>query len=584
MRRVCLLLLLMTILLSLPCAAAFTDVPQGAYYTEAVAWAVEHRVTDGMTAETFCPDAPCTRAQIVSFLWKLSGRPEPAAEEPFTDVSPGDWFYTAVCWAAGTGVTRGVTPSVFQPDRVCTRAEGAAFLYQYYGGGALSGRLPFRDVPSSAWFFPAVRWAYERSVVSGVMNSRFLPEGSFTRAHMVTMLRRAEQPAPQWQTAVFLGVEGYGSVSSKDAFRYRFFLDGKTVSCTIAGDEGAYAFQNLLMEGEAFRVQIENGVLTRLLPADTASLRAEDAESRALYRVTLLPGGAKAEPCAFQSGVRAALGEKSAYLLSSGAVTSPPVSGEAGERTVRNFLSNALMPVGRTLYVYGGGWNWQDTAASDLCRSTALPDAWQRFFLSQTGHYNYKNPSPAESFYPFGGWNEYYFAGLDCSGYVGWAVYRTLNTADGLAGYVCSAAEQASDFAARGLGRVSHSTADLRPGDIVSMSGHVWICLGRCADGSIVILHSTPSPSRTGEKGGGVQLGAIGESACCEAYRLAEQYLSRYYPAWYERYAPSLKSPGSYLSVSGVFTWSALSDPDGIRNMQAPEVLRLLFQEGGAAR
>ncbi len=582
MRKVCLLLLIL-FLLSLPCAAAFVDVPQEAYYTAAVDWAVENRVTDGMTPETFCPDAPCTRAQIVSFLWKLSGRPESDFAEPFADVGLADWFYPAVCWAVETGVTRGVTPTAFQPDRVCTRAEGAAFLYQYYGGQAPSGWLPFRDVPEDAWFFPAVRWAYERSVVNGVMNSRFQPDGSFTRAHIVTMLHRAEQGAAAWHTAVYLGVENYGSVSDKAAFRYRFFLDGRTVSCVIAPDDGAYVFQNHLMEGEAYRVQIENGVLARLLDAPVVSLQSADAEGRALYRVTPGPGGARAEKSAFVSGARAALGGESAYLLPDGAISPPPVSGKAGVRTVRNFLLNALMPVGRTLYVYGGGWNWQDTGAGDLCRSAALPEVWQRFFLNQTGHYNYKNPSPAESWYPFGGWNEYSYAGLDCSGYVGWAVYRTLNTADGGAGYVCSASDQAADLAARGLGSVRRSTADLRPGDIVSISGHVWICLGKCSDGSIVILHSTPSPSRTGEKGGGVQLGAIG-SAGCEANRLADRYLSQYYPAWYARYAPSLKDPGSYLAANGVFTWSALTDPDGVRSLSAPEVLRLLFAEGGAAR
>ena len=577
MRRVCLLLFLMAILLSLPGTAAFVDVPTDAYFADAVDWAVKNRVTDGMTAETFCPDAPCTRAQIAAFLWKLSGRPDADQAEPFDDVTPSDWFYPAVCWAAETGVARGVTPTQFQPERVCTRAEGAAFLYQFYGAPDPSGRLPFQDVPSDAWFAPAVRWAYERSVVNGVMNSRFQPEGSFTRAHVVTMLHRAEQTAPAWSTAVYLGVEHYGAVENKDAFRYRFFLEGQSVTCAIAPDDGDYAFQNHLMEGEACRVQIENGVLTRLLDAPNAALQPADAEGRALWRVTYAPGGAKVEKCAFVPGNRAALGETCACLLPSGEIIAPPVAGIPGERTVRNFLLNALMPVGRTLYVYGGGWNWQDTGASELCRSAALPDVWQRFFQSQTGHYNYKNPSPAESFYPFGGWNEYYYAGLDCSGYVGWAVYRTLNAADGGERYVCSASRQASELAARGLGTVRQSTADLRPGDIVSISGHVWICLGRCSDGSVVILHSTPSPSRTGEKGGGVQLGAIGGSTSCEAYRLADQYLSRYYPAWYERYAPSLKSPGSYLSANGVFTWSALTDPDGVKNMQAPEVLRLLF-------
>ena len=263
-------------------------------------------------------------------------------------------------------------------------------------------------------------------------------------------------------------------------------------------------------------------------------------------------------------------------------MASPPVRSVPGERTVLNFLRSALMPVGRALYVYGGGWNWQDTAASEQACSVDLPESWGRFFAAQTADYNYKSADPAQSYYPFGGWNEYHYAGLDCSGYVGWAVNRALRASDGGEGYVCSAAGQARMLADLGLGIFSGSTANLRPGDIVSISGHVWICLARCGDGSVVILHSTPSLSRTGVKGGGAQIGALGSSQNCEAWRLASEYMQRYYPQWSERYAPALRSYETYTDVSrgGVFRWTALSDPEGLRGMTAREVLRCLFSEG----
>ena len=569
---------------SISARAAFSDVSGDAYYADAVSWAVENRVTDGMSETEFAPDAPCTRAQIVAFLWKLSGRPEAKGEIAFQDVAESDWFCPAVRWAVAEGVTDGVTPQTFEPDRVCTRAEGAAFLHKFYGGEESCSWLPFRDVPADAWYRPALCWAYGAGVVNGVLAGRYGPYGSFTRAHIVTMLYRAEHRAADFfETAVDLGVEGYGTdaadKSRLDAFRYRFFSRGETWTCAMAPDDGVYAFQNHLEEGEAYRLHRENGVLTHLLDAETVTLADADLAGKQSYVVSLNPGQTAVSPGAAQPGDRAAIDGTVIYRLLPQPEVSVPVSGEPGVRTVRNFLANALMPVGNALYVYGGGWNWQDNAASDQTRSVAMPDSWSRFFGSRTADYHYKNPDSAASFYPFRGWNAYYYAGLDCSGYVGWAVYRTLNTTDYGAGYVGSASGQAADFARRGLGALSYDTAALCPGDIVSISGHVWICVGRCGDGSLVILHSTPSPSRTGQKGGGVQLGAIGGSEGCEAYRLISQVIPTHYPAWYERYLPTLQSPELYLSVKGVFSWSGetLSDPDGFRNMTAAEVLSVLF-------
>lgn len=566
--------------------AAFTDVPENAYYAPAVRWAVENRVTDGVSETAFAPNDPCTRAQIVAFLWKLSGRPEASGEVAFQDVSESDWFYPAVRWAVAEGVTNGVTPQTFEPDRVCTRAEGAAFLQKFYGGEAACVWLPFKDVPAGAWYRSALCWAYGAGVVNGLLAGRYGPLGSFTRAHIVTMLYRAEhRTADFYETAVYLGVEGYGTAaadkSGLDSFRYRFFSRGETFTCTMAPDEGMYTFQNHLEEGEAYRIHWENGVITNLLDAETVTLRDSDLAGKQCYVVSLNAGHTAVAPGAARAGDRAVVDGDHVYRLLPQPDAAVPVSGEPGLRTVRNFLANALMPVGNALYVYGGGWNWQDNAASDQTRSVALPESWQRFFQSRTADYHYKATEPTASFYPFRGWNAYYFAGLDCSGYVGWCVYRTLNTADLGAGFVTSASDQAADLAHRGLGTLSYDTSALRPGDVVSIGGHVWICVGRCGDGSLVILHSTPSPSRTGQKGGGAQLGAIGSSESCEAYRLIDRYLSAYYPAWYARYVPTLQSPGLYLSVKGVFSWSgsALSDPEGLRSMSAAQVLSSLFGE-----
>ena len=127
---------------------------------------------------------------------------------------------------------------------------------------------------------------------------------------------------------------------------------------------------------------------------------------------------------------------------------------------------------------------------------------------------------------------------------------------------------------------------DLKPADIVSISDHhVWISLGTCDDGSVVIAHCTPSKSRTNNPGGGVQISAIGDSTDCEAYRLAKKYMSKYYPKWYDRYPIYLTDPNVYLAVdkgnAGRFRWSdnCLLDPERITDMTPEEVLKLLFNE-----
>lgn len=262
-----------------------------------------------------------------------------------------------------------------------------------------------------------------------------------------------------------------------------------------------------------------------------------------------------------------------------------PVSGTSGLLTLKNFLATAMEPAGVTLYVYGGGWNLEDTGSSEQAVSIGLPETWLDFFESQDASYSY------EDYYPVGGQNRYYYAGADCSGFVGWAVYNLINTENGNSGYVCKFGEMAASLADAGYGTVSTDVSDIRPGDIVSIDGHVWISLGRCSDGSIVILHSTPSESVSGGKGGGVQLSALNPSSDsnenCEAYALADKYMSEYYPDWSERYSAELKSYSLYTTFDsgnsqGIFHWDTenfLTDPEGFLEMTAEEILKELFGE-----
>ena len=132
-------------------------------------------------------------------------------------------------------------------------------------------------------------------------------------------------------------------------------------------------------------------------------------------------------------------GENNAY--------EPPVTGTPGEHTLKNFLATALEPVGTTLYIYGGGWNWQDNGSSIQATTIGISPDWVRFFIEQDEDFTYR--AKDGGFYPYGGFNEYYYAGLDCSGYLGWVVYNTLNDKSGGEGYVGTYFEKQGDTAGR---------------------------------------------------------------------------------------------------------------------------------------
>ena len=370
----------------------------------------------------------------------------------------------------------------------------------------------------------------------------------------------------QVMDAVYLGVENYGSEKvnkdNKKKFSYRFEIDGKEkilkIDNGVKNEQGEYTYpiQNVLKEGYSYEITVKNRKVT---------------------------------------GAEEIYTEADSYQ--------PPVKGNPGERTLKNFFATAMMPVGTTLYIYGGGWNWQDEGASIQTRTIGLSDDWRRFFYFQDVNYTFKEKDgdeskkdAAHSYYPYGGYNEYYYAGLDCSGYVGWTLYNVMNKEDGKDGYVMSSTKLAKTLVEKGWGKwtqnykkpVNYKDSEFLPGDIFSKKGHVWICLGTCEDGSIVILHSTAADSRTGQPGGGPELSAIGESKDCDAYRLADEYMSAYFPDWYARYPIALKNYEEYTHVEGEyvgkFSWNltgadaVLSDPDNLRSKRPEEILEILFK------
>ena len=173
-------------------ASPFTDVPKDSYYEEAVNWAVEQGITAGTTATTFSPNAACTRAQAVTFLWRAAGSPAPeSGVMPFTDVAEGSYYHDAVLWAVEQGITKGTTDTTFTPNAKCTRAQIVTFLWRSQKSPASDSVNPFTDVAADAYYADAVLWAAENGVTSGTTATTFSPNNNCTRAQIVTFLWRS---------------------------------------------------------------------------------------------------------------------------------------------------------------------------------------------------------------------------------------------------------------------------------------------------------------------------------------------------------------------------------------------------------
>lgn len=427
--------------------------------------------------------------------------------------------------------------------------------------------------------------------------------------------------------AVYLGVENYGTLGrdSMNTFTHCFWNDGVTVKYQVSIANN-YKVQNVLQEGYLYDLTVAGGKVTAatLLNGDAAgtvtaisanSIQVEnqtvttDSHS-AIYSISASAGLVTVKEDTLKAGDTVRVFENNGvaariYKTFVAQPYTPPVDGTAGTKTLKNFLATALEPVGTGLYIYGGTWDWQDVGSSNQAATIGIPQSWIDFFQSQDASFTYRdkdgkdaNKDAAHSYYPYGEWNQYYYAGVDCSGYVAWVLYNTMNTVSGGAGYVEGAKKMAQSCTTRGWGTLTtsfgtptnHADSDFHPGDIFSMNGHVWICLGTCDDGSIVFMHSTPSDSKAGQPGGGVQISALNPKNTgknCEAYRLASYYMAKFFPAWSARYDAVLKGYEDYSSFSkpecGKFSWSldgangSLTDPEGYASKTPAQILADLF-------
>ena len=174
--------------------SSFVDVPSGSYYEDAVDWAVANGITTGTDAAHFSPDGICTRAQAVTFLWRTAGRPAPESRTmPFTDVPADSYYYDAVLWAVENGITKGTSSTTFSPDDTCTRAQIVTFLWRSEQSPAAGSSNPFTDVSADAYYADAVLWAVKEAITTGTTRTTFSPDAECTRAQIVTFLWRCKK-------------------------------------------------------------------------------------------------------------------------------------------------------------------------------------------------------------------------------------------------------------------------------------------------------------------------------------------------------------------------------------------------------
>lgn len=170
-------------------APEFSDVSVNAYYSNAVKWAVEEGITSGTgDGTTFSPNTTCTKAQILTYLWRANGSPDPTKTNPFTDIKTTDYFCKAALWAVEKGLVSG---STFGANTDCTRAMTVEYMWKAAGSPASAGKADFDDVPANADYAQAVAWAVEKSITSGTGNGNFSPAATCTRGQIVTFLYRA---------------------------------------------------------------------------------------------------------------------------------------------------------------------------------------------------------------------------------------------------------------------------------------------------------------------------------------------------------------------------------------------------------
>jgi hypothetical protein len=247
----------------------FLDVNETQFFYTPVLWAVEEGITAGLAADSFGPFAVCNRAQVVTFLWRAAGCPEPSGtENPFTDVAAGSFYERAVLWAVENGITAGLTADTFGPNAPCNRAQVVTFLSRARNARLPEGAVnPFEDVKETDFYYAPVLWALENGVTAGSDATHFNPNGQCQRAQVVTFLYRAKDLPIAYD--LHCAVEGEGTIT----LSHTAALAGETVTVTVTPAEG-WVLDRVWCENDTELTQISDTEYTFTMPGQEEIIHA----------------------------------------------------------------------------------------------------------------------------------------------------------------------------------------------------------------------------------------------------------------------------------------------------------------------
>lgn len=438
----------------------------------------------------------------------------------------------------------------------------------------------FGDVSKRHWAYDVANYAAEKGLMQGTGSNRFEPETTTSRATFVTVLARQKgADLSAYTTTQFKDVdikEWYGA-SVQWAFDkgivkgYSNDFFGPNDSITRE-DMMTMLYSYAKFDSAKDTTTIDFSVLNQFSDKDKIDSWAKEATAWCIGN-KIINGVGNGVLSPRSNSNRAQIAKILKVYITGDAGSYTPVRPVAGLRTLKNYLNIALEPVGNCMYIWGGGW-----VGSDTNRIGVNPN-WKVWADQQTSAYNHKN------------YRYKYGYGLDCSGYIGWVTYNTLNTTSGNSGYVTISREMASTFAKKGFGTytdkanvTTHKVGDIMSSTCSDGCRHVWISLGQCSDGSVVLVHSSPQGVRIA---GTIFANlpedyeeAIPESYKTEAVKLAEYYMSKYYADWYARY-PNCYAINTYNTHFSAMSWNlnngVLSDPEAYVNMTPQQVLTNLI-------
>ncbi|MEE3419767.1 MAG: S-layer homology domain-containing protein [Lachnospiraceae bacterium] len=600
----------------------FSDVKSSDYYYSAVLWAVQQGITVGTKPDQFSPGMGCTRAHVVSFLQRAykATLNQQAASEPFKDVSNKNYYYNSVRWALKYGITSGTTATTFSPNKSCTRADTVTFLYRAVKAAASAsnaGKVTPTPTPTATptpTVTPAAANTTEEIVrrnstigkdaalTDGVYRFVSVADAGFAmavdgnslndRGNIEVSATRTNETT-QWFNVKSLG-DGIYVISNfasdrRLSVQYASQEDGGNIQQFHVTDHDAQKWYiRRLTSGKIVIVNKYSGRVIEVSGknvaegancdqiSETDSANAQwDAvrvknttrftgwvlrDSQRYYRRNgvLLTGTQVVDGKTLHFSDKGVLYYKiyvdGYYYDENGmkaSVKSPYRTTINGKKTLKTLLQNAMVPCGRTLYIWGGGWGGYNV---DTAIIGVPSDSWSFFTEYADSNYDYKN------------YRYQYGKGLDCSGFIAWDVYNTAYTAKNQANIVYQSSTVATEYQKKGWVRLDDKK--YYPGDIVSMSGHVWMCLGTYDDGSILLVHSSPN---------GCQIsGTTGTAVERAAY-----YMSKYYPEW----PYNVRTVGTgYTKYIHKGTWitdgtGLLTDPEGVQGMSADQVMKMLFGE-----